>query len=76
LHKGYQAIVQTGKVTVVRDGDPTYEDTGFSASTFNVAEIRPPAARAVKLFTRPNGRVLSNSQKTKLFGCLEKGGTK
>lgn len=29
LHKGYQAIVQTGKVTVVRDGDPNYEDTGY-----------------------------------------------
>lgn len=29
LHKGYQAIVQTGKVTVLRDGDPDYEDSGY-----------------------------------------------
>lgn len=29
LHKGYQAFVQAGEVTVIRDGNPPYEDTGW-----------------------------------------------
>lgn len=29
LHKGYQAFVQAGKVTVIRDGNPDYEDIGY-----------------------------------------------
>ncbi len=30
LHKGeYQAMIQAGEVTVMRDGDPNYTDTGF-----------------------------------------------
>jgi len=29
IHRGYQAFVQAGKVTVIRDGSPNYEDTGY-----------------------------------------------
>ena len=29
LHRGYQAFTQANKVTVIRDGDPPYEDTGY-----------------------------------------------
>lgn len=29
LHKGYQAFTQAAEVTVIRDGVPPYEDTGF-----------------------------------------------
>lgn len=29
LHKGYEAFIQADKVTVIRDGSPDYEDTGW-----------------------------------------------
>jgi len=29
IHRGYQAFIQYKEVTVVRDGTPNYEDTGF-----------------------------------------------
>ncbi len=29
IHKTYKALVQGAKVTVIRDGNPPYEDTGF-----------------------------------------------
>lgn len=29
IHRGYQAFTQAGEVTVIRDGSPNYEDTGY-----------------------------------------------